>query len=198
MSAPAMPLARIESRIMLIRGQKVMIDADLAELYGVPTKRLNEQVKRNQERFPADFMFQLTSAEKQEVVANCDHLAKLKFSKALPYAFTEHGAIQAANVLASPQAIEVGVYVVRAFVHLRELVVSNKELALRLDELEDKTDLLSLKQETFEHNTRVQLKQIIDTLRELMAPPAAPVKRPIGFVTPDDPPAKPKAAKRKG
>lgn len=198
MSAPAMPLARIESRILLIRGQKVMIDADLAELYGVPTKRLNEQVKRNQERFPADFMFQLTAGEKQEVVANCDHLAKLKFSKTLPYAFTEHGAIQAANVLASPQAIEVGVYVVRAFVHLRELVVSNKELALRLDELEDKTDLMSLKQETFEHNTRVQLKQIIDTLRELMAPPAAPAKRPIGFVTPDDPPTKPKAAKRKG
>ena len=198
MSAPAMPLARSESRIMLIRGQKVMIDADLAELYGVPTKRLNEQVKRNQERFPADFMFQLTAAEKQEVVANCDHLSKLKFSKALPYAFTEHGAIQAANVLASPQAIEVGVYVVRAFVHLRELVVSNKELALRLDELENKTDLMSLRHETFEHNTRVQLKQIIDTLREMMAPPAPPPKRPIGFVTPDDPPTKSKAAKRKG
>lgn len=76
MSAPAMPLASIENRILFIRGQKVMIDADLAELYGVPTKRLNEQVKRNQERFPTDFMFQLTAPEKQEVVANCDHLAK--------------------------------------------------------------------------------------------------------------------------
>ncbi|MYN04436.1 ORF6N domain-containing protein [Pseudoduganella sp. DS3] len=141
-------------------------------------------------------MFQLNAPEKQEVVANCDHLAKLKFSKALPYAFTEHGAIQAANVLASPQAIEVGVYVVRAFVHLRELVVTNKELALRLDELENKTDLMSFKQETFEHNNRVQLKQIIDTLRELMAPPPAAPKRPIGFVTPDDPSAKPKAAKK--
>jgi len=166
-------------------------------LYGVPTKRLNEQVKRNQERFPSDFMFQLTADEKAEVVANCDHLAKLKFSKSLPYAFTEHGAIQAANVLASPQAIEVGLYVVRAFVHLRELVVSNKELALRLDELENTTDLMSLKQETFEHNTRVQLKQIIDTLRELMAPPEPTKTRPIGFVTPDDPPTKPKAAKKK-
>ncbi|WP_235914294.1 ORF6N domain-containing protein [Rugamonas rivuli] len=185
-----MPLARIESRILLIRGQKVMIDIDLAELYGVPTKRLNEQVKRNQERFPADFMFQLTATEKQEVVANCDHLAKLKFSKSLPYAFTEHGAIQAANVLASPQAIETGVYVVRVFVHLRELVTSNKELALRLDELENKTDLMSLKQDAFEHNTRVQLKQIIDTLRELMTPPPTVPKRPIGFVTPDDRPAK--------
>lgn len=198
MTAPAIPLARIESRILLIRGQKVMIDADLAELYGVPTKRLNEQVKRNQERFPADFMFQLTAAEKQEVVAICDHLAKLKFSKASPYAFTEHGAIQAANVLASPEAIEVGLYVVRAFVHLRELAVSNKELALRLDELENKSDLLSLNQETFERNTRDQLKQIINTLRELMAPPSARPKRPIGFVTPDDLPPKPKAAKRQG
>ena len=141
-------------------------------------------------------MFQLNAPEKQEVVANCDHLARLKFSKALPYAFTEHGAIQAANVLASPQAIEVGVYVVRAFVHLRELVVTNKELALRLVELENKTDLMSFKQETFEHNNRVQLKQIIETLRELMAPPPAAPKRPIGFVTPDDPSAKPKAAKK--
>ncbi len=137
-------------------------------------------------------MFQLTTAEKLEVVTNCDHLSRLKFSKSLPYAFTEHGAIQAANVLASPQAIETGVYVVRAFVHLRELVVSNKELALRLDELESKTDLMSLKQETFEHHTRVQLKQIIDTLRELMTPPATAHKHPIGFVTPED-----RSAKRK-
>lgn len=174
MTTPPIPLARIERHILLIRGQKIMIDADLAGLYGVPTKRLNEQVKRNQERFPADFMFQLTAAEKQEVVANCDHLAKLKFSKTLPFTFTEHGAIQAANVLASPQAIELGVYVVRAFVHLRELVASNKELALRMDELDKKTDLISLKQQTFEQKTGVQLRQIIDALRELMAPPPAP------------------------
>ncbi|MQA40855.1 ORF6N domain-containing protein [Rugamonas sp. FT29W] len=185
-----MPPARIESRIQLIRGQKVMIDVDLAELYGVPTKALNQAVKRNTQRFPVDFMFQLTAAEKQEVVTNCDHLSKLKFSKSLPYAFTEHGAIQAANVLASPQAIEMGVYVVRAFVHLRELVVSNKELALRLDELEKRTNLISFKQEAFEHNTRVQLKQIIDTLRELMTPPPTVPKRLIGFVTPDDRPVK--------
>nr|MDP2191033.1 ORF6N domain-containing protein [Rhodoferax sp.] len=87
-------LPRIESHILTVRGLRVMIDADLAALYGVPTKRLNEQVKRNRERFPSDFMFQLRPDEKAEVVANCDHLAKLKFSKALPYAFTEHGAIQ--------------------------------------------------------------------------------------------------------
>jgi hypothetical protein len=194
----ATPLARIESRILLVRGQKVMIDADLAELYGVSTKRLNEQVERRQERFPSDFMFQLTADEKAEVVTNCDHLAKLKFSKSLPYAFTEHGAIQAANVLASPQAIEVGLHVVRAFVHVRELVVSNKELALSLDELENTTDLMSLKQETFEHNTGVQLKQIIETLRELMAPLPEPAKkRRIGFVTPEDPPTKPKPVNKR-
>ncbi|MEE8057150.1 MAG: ORF6N domain-containing protein [Pseudomonadales bacterium] len=119
------PIELIAAKILFIRGQKVMIDTDLAELYGVPTKRLNEQVKRNPRRFPDDFMFQLTEAEKQEVVANCDHLNKLKFSKALPFAFTEHGAIQTTNVLNSPQAAELGVYVVRAFVRLRELLSSN-------------------------------------------------------------------------
>jgi len=177
------PTLRIESRILVIRGQKVMIDADLAELYGVPTKRLNEQVKRNAERFPADFMFQLTADEKAEVVANCDHLAKLKFSKALPFAFTEHGAIQASNVLATPQAVEMGVYVVRAFVRLREVLASSRELAAKLDALEQKTELLSLQHETFAGNTRAQLKQVFEALRQLMAPPADPPKRPIGFVT---------------
>jgi len=195
MTTSALPLTRIESRILLIRGQKVMVDADLAELYGVPTKRLNEQVKRNRDRFPADFMFNLTPQERDEVVANCDHLAKLKFSKSLPFAFTEHGAIQAANVLASPQAIAMGVYVVRAFIHLRELVTSNNELALRLNELDSKTELLSLKQGTFEHDARAQLKQIIATLRALTAPPEASPKRPIGFVLPNDAPAKTKAGK---
>lgn len=92
---------RIESRIQVIRGLRVMLDVDLAALYGVQTKRLNEQVKRNRDRFPSDFLFQLTADEKAEVVANCDHLQNLKFSKALPFAFTEHGAILAANVLAS-------------------------------------------------------------------------------------------------
>ncbi|GHU22430.1 DNA-binding protein [Betaproteobacteria bacterium] len=122
----------IGSHIVVLRGQRVMLDTDLAELYGVPTKALNQAVKRNKERFPADFMFQLTTEEKQEVVTNCDHLAKLKFSRSLPFAFTEHGAIQASNVLASPQAVEMGVYVVRAFVSLREILTSNRELALRL------------------------------------------------------------------
>lgn len=142
-------------------------------------------------------MFQLTPAEKQEVVTNCDHLAKLKFSKALPFAFTEHGAIQAANVLNSEQAVEMGVYVVRAFIRLREMIVSNKELALRLDDLENKTGMITLKHDRFEHNTRVQLKQIFDAIRELMTTPAPAPKQPIGFVTPSDGPTKPKAVKIK-
>ena len=162
-----------------------MIDADLATLYGVTTKRLNEQVKRNADRFPGDFLFQLNSAEKAEVVANCDHLQKLKFSKVLPYAFTEHGAIQAANVLASPQAVEMGIFVVRAFVRMRELAAVHGDLAKRLDELERNTEGLALTQDAFSRNTRIQIKQLFDALRELMTPPDPP-KRPIGFVTPED------------
>lgn len=191
-----LPVARIESRILLLRGQRVMIDADLAALYGVPTKALNQAVKRNAARFPADFMFALTPAEKQEVVTNCDHLARLKFSKSLPFAFTEHGAIQAANILASPQAEEMGVYVVRAFVRLRAVLASTQELAAKLDALEQKTELLSLHHDTFAGNTRAQLKQVFEALRQLMAPPPEPKKRPIGFVTPEEKPGKP-AARRK-
>lgn len=180
MSAVLVP--RIEGRIQVVRGLRVMIDVDLAALYGVPTKRLNEQVKRNRERFPADFLFQLTPAEKAEVVANCDHLQKLKFSKVLPYAFTEHGAIQAANVLASAQAVEMGIYVVRAFVHLREAASTHADLAKRLAELEMKTESLELSHDTFSRNTRLQLRQLVEALRELTTPPEPP-KRPIGFVT---------------
>ena len=143
------------------------------------------QVKRNADRFPGDFMFQLNAVEKAEVVANCDHLAKLKFSKVLPYAFTEHGAIQAANVLASPQAVEMGIFVVRAFVRMRELAAVHADLAKRLDELEQKTEGLALSHDTFSRNTRAQLKQLIEAVNHLMAPPDPP-KRPIGFVTHED------------
>ena len=117
------PIGTIQSSILLIRGQKVILDADLAELYDVPTKRLNEQVKRNIDRFPPDFMFQLNLKEKEEVVANCDHLSRLKYSPSLPYAFTEHGAIMAASVLNSPRAVEISVYIVRAFVRLRQFCI---------------------------------------------------------------------------
>ena len=195
LSPTSTPLVSIDSSILQIRGHKVMIDTDLAALYGVPTKALNQAIKRNAQRFPQDFMFQLSLAEKQEVVTNCDHLSKLKFSKMLPFAFTEHGAIQAANVLSSEQAVEMSVYVVRAFVRLREAIISNKELAHRLDELENKADLMELKHDTFEHNTRVQLKQIFEAMRGLMATPEPeqPKKRAIGFVEHEEKPAKPKA-----
>ena len=176
---------RIESRIQVIRGLRVMVDADLATLYGVPTKRLNEQVKRNRDRFPSDFLFQLTLHEKSEVVANCDHLQSLKFSKALPFAFTEHGAIQAANVLASSQAVEMGIYVVRAFVQLRQALSTNADVTKRLNELELKTESLELSHGTFSRNTRLQLRQLLDAVRELTTPPE-PRKRPIGFVTQED------------
>lgn len=195
-------MPRIESRIQIIRGLRVMVDVDLAALYGVETKRLNEQVKRNRERFPSDFLFQLTPQEKAEVVANCDHLQKLKFSKALPFAFTEHGAIQAANVLASAQAVEMGIYVVRAFVQLRQASAVHADLAKRLTELELTTERLELSHDTFSRNTRNQLRQVFEALRELadkvapVEPPPAP-KRPIGFVTHEEPPSKPKAAKKK-
>ncbi|WP_213953597.1 ORF6N domain-containing protein [Variovorax sp. dw_954] len=185
-------LPRIEGRIQILRGIKVMIDADLAEFYGVPTKALNQAVKRNPTRFPSDFMFQLTAAEKAEVVSNCDHLAKLKFSRTLPYAFTEHGAIQAANVLASPQAVEMGIYVVRVFVQLRQASALHSDLAKRLTDLEEKVERLEMRHDNFAENTRTQLRQIFDVLRELTMPPDPP-KRPIGFVTPEE--KKPSRAK---
>ena len=181
----ALSMPRIESRIQIIRGQRVMIDVDLAEMYGVQTKRLNEQVKRNRERFPTDFLFQLTLDEKAEVVANCDHLQKLKYSKVLPFAFTEHGAIQAANVLASSQAVEMGIYVVRAFVQLRQALTTNADIAKRLAELELKTESLEMSHGTFSRNTRLQLRQLLVAVRELTTPPE-PIKRPIGFLTHED------------
>ncbi len=177
-------LPRIEGRIQVVRGLKVMIDADLAELYGVPTKALNQAVKRNASRFPPDFMFQLDALEKAEVVTNCDHLAKLKFSRVLPYAFTEYGAVALANVLASAQAVEMGIYVVRAFVRLRQAASTHADLAKRLAELEMKTESIELSHDTFSRNTRLRLKQVFDAIRELMTPPDPP-KRPIGFVTPE-------------
>ena len=131
---------RIDRAILIIRGQKVMIDSDLAELFGVRTKRLNEQVKRNINRFPKDFMFQLTTKEKQELVANCDHLEKLKHSGTNPYAFTEHGTIMLANVLNTPTAVETSVLIVRAFFKLRELLSTHTDLEMKILDLESKYD----------------------------------------------------------
>ncbi|MDQ6987773.1 MAG: ORF6N domain-containing protein [Mariprofundaceae bacterium] len=111
-----MPVEMFERRILLIRRQKVMLDADLSDVYGVQTKRLNEQIKRNSARFPEDFIFKLTAQKKTQVVAICDHLAKLKYSSVLPYAFTEHGALMAASVLNTEKAVETSLFVIRAFV----------------------------------------------------------------------------------
>src|ERR1017187_9571374 len=173
------PVERIERAILSIRGEKVMLDSDLAELYGVGTKALNQAVKRNLSRFPPDFMFQLTVAEKNEVVTNCDHLIQLRYSPHLPYAFTEHGALMLANVLNSERAAQTSVQVVRAFVRLRQMLASNAELARKLDAMEKKYD--------------AQFKVVFDAIRRLMSPPE-PKRREIGFhVKYDD--DKPKAKK---
>jgi len=161
---------QVQSKILFMRGQKVILDSDLAALYGVPTKRLNEQVKRNHDRFPPDFMFQLTKAEKDDVVAICDHLWKLKFSPVLPYAFTEHGAIMAASVVNSERAVQASIYVVRAFVKLRQMLAPYKELMGKLDQLEKKLQT---------HDG--QIITIIRAIKLLMPPPEEKPKEPFGF-----------------
>jgi hypothetical protein len=160
------PIEAVERKILLIRGHKVMIDADLADIYGVSTKVLNQAVKRNIDRFPDDFMFQLTNDEKTEVVTNCDHLKKLKFASALPYAFTEHGAMMLAAVLNSPVAIDVSIQIVRAFARLRKMLASNADLARKLAALENKYD--------------AQFRVVFDAIKQLMAPPETK-RRKIGF-----------------
>jgi len=122
----------------LIRDQKVMIDTDIAELYGVTTKRLNEQVKRNISRFPSNFMFELTKEEKNQVVANCDHLEKLKFSPVLPKVFTEHGILMVANVLTSERAIQVSIKIIEVFIKMREALTDNLSLKLEVEEIKKK------------------------------------------------------------
>jgi len=167
---PLILVEQIEPRILVIRGQRIMLDADLAELYGTTTKRLNEQVKRNLARFPAEFRFQLNIAEKGEVVANCDHLARLKFTRNLPYAFTEHGALMAASVLNTPRAIDVSLYVIRAFVKLREWLSTHKELAQKLADLERKVA---------SHDGAIQ--SLVAAIRQLTQPPPSSSPRRIGF-----------------
>lgn len=169
-----LPVERIAQSILVLRGQKVIIDTDLAALYGVTTKRFNEQVRRNLERFPADFMFQLTEVEWESLRSQFATLkpGRGQHRKYLPYAFTEHGAIMAATILNSPRATEVSVYVVRAFVALREMLTGNKELAAKLNELAHKVD---------SHDQAIA--GLINAMRELMRPPEPARKQPIGFVT---------------
>lgn len=168
------PVEYVERRILELRGRRVIIDFDLAALYGVETRRLNEQVKRNSDRFPDDFVFQLTEEEKAKVIAECDHLAKLRFSPHLPLAFTEHGALMAANVLNSKLAIGMSVFIVRAFVRLRGMLSSQVEILHRLEELEDRVG---------GHDDT--LKTLVVAIRRLMLPPAEP-RAPIGYTTPEN------------
>jgi len=159
----------VMNKIINVRGIKVMIDKDIAELYGVTTKRLNEQVKRNKKRFPPDFMFQLTEKEKEYVVANCDHLKNLKFSPNLPFAFTEHGAVMLASVLNSGRAIEVNIQIVRVFTKMRELLLVHKDILLQLDKIERKLT---------QHDEDIAL--IFQYLKKLLSPPET-VRPKIGF-----------------
>jgi hypothetical protein len=163
----------VESRILVLRKQKVILDRDLAELYGVPVRQLNQAVKRNQERFPTDFVFQLTAKEdealrSQIVISNQGRGG----SRYAPYAFTEHGAIMAATVLNSAKAVEMSVFVVRAFVRLREMLGNNRQLASKINELEQRLET---------HDTAIQ--ELIEAIKELMTPPEGPRKN-IGFQLP--------------
>jgi ORF6N domain len=163
-------IAQLESAIYLIRGQRVMFDSDLAAIYGVTTKRLNEQVRRNISRFPEDFAFQLTAEEltnlRSQIATSSFHGGR----RYRPWVFTEHGAIMLASVLNSDVAVQASVRVVRAFVRLREMVAANAQLAVKLEELERRLD---------SHD-----KAIVDlfaTLKQLLEPPEPPKRREIGF-----------------
>lgn len=163
----------VESRILILRHQKVILDTDLAELYGVPVKRLNEQVKRNRERFPADFMFQLTAKEAEDLRSQSATSKPQRGGRRyLPYAFTEHGAIMAATVLNSERAVEMSVFVVRAFVRLREMLSTNRELASKLAELEGRLDTQD-----------ASIQNLFEAIKELMIP-EEPSRRRIGFELP--------------
>jgi hypothetical protein len=165
------PVRDITRTILILRGQRVILDAELAGLYGVTTKRRNEQVKRNAARFPDDFMFRLTRTETETL--NRSRFAtgsqKHRDPRFPPFAFTERGAIMAATILNSPRAVEMSLYVVRAFVRLRELLVSNTVLARKLNELEGKLK-----------NHDEAITAILSAIHELMNPPP-PKRRPIGF-----------------
>jgi hypothetical protein len=158
--------SRVSARIVEVRGSRVILDADLAEIYGVTTSRLNEQVKRNSDRFPADFMFEITRDETENLRSHFAISSSYGGRRYLPRVFTEHGAIMAASVLNTPLAIEVSVYVVRAFIQLREALATDKDLARKIADLERKYD--------------TQFKVVFDAIRQLMAPPVKP-RRKIGF-----------------
>ena len=163
------PQETIEQKIFLIRHQKVMLDSDLAALYGVSTKVLNQAVKRNERRFPPDFMFRLNEGEKEQLVTNCDRFQRLKYSSVLPCAFTEQGVAMLSSVLRSSRAIQVNIEIIRVFVRLRQILSTHKALARKLAELE-----LRLQ----DHDGQIQV--IFEAIRQLMTPPENSGKE-IGF-----------------
>jgi hypothetical protein len=160
------PIERIEKRILFLRGHRVMLSTDLAEMYGVEPRALVQAVKRNRERFPKDFMFQLSEKEFEILKSQIVTSSWGGLRRARPYAFTEQGVAMLSSVLNSKRAVQVNIGIMRAFVQLREMIGTNKELAKRLAELEQKYD--------------AQFKVVFDAIRELMAPPKTPVRR-IGF-----------------
>lgn len=164
------PQELVESRILLINGKKVMLDADLALLYQVKTKVLNQAVKRNKKRFPEDFMFELNKAEKDYVVTNCDHLKHLKYSPTNPYAFTENGVAMLSSVLNSERAIEVNIQIMRTFTKIREFFIDNSELRAKIELLEKKYDN--------------KFKIVFDAIRSILETKEEDFKpsKPIGFV----------------
>lgn len=181
------PHQPVEDLIHTLRGQRVILDTDLAQVYGVLTWRLNEQVKRNQDRFPGDFMFQLTNDENKSLTSQFAGSKKGRGGRrTLPYAFTEHGAIMAANVLNSPRAVQMSVFVVRAFVKMREALSQNRHLAEKLAELERRlTGRLDVHEQAIVH--------ILDEIKKLMdplPPPPEPKRREIGFHVRDEAGAK--------
>ena len=166
------PAERIERSILLIRGHKVLLDRDLAELYGVKAIALRQQVRRNQARFPDDFMFQLTAEEAEALVSQNVIPSRRSLGGFLPYAFTQEGVAMLSSVLRSERAVLVNIDIMRAFVRLRELLASHVELARRLDELEKKYD--------------AQFRIVFEAIRDLMTPPPSPPRRRIGFHARDD------------
>lgn len=199
-SAPTVPALQphIARHILALRDQRVMLDAELAALYGVETKVLVQAIKRNIERFPADFMFQLSAEEWQSlrsqfVTSNVGRGGR----RYAPFAFTEQGVAMLSSVLNSPRAIAINIEIMRAFVQVRSMAATHQDLAKQLAELQDKTESLAMSHDTFSRNTRAQLKQVFDALRELMTPPDPP-KRPIGFVTHEDKKDAPKATTGRG
>jgi hypothetical protein len=161
------PVERIENKILLIRGHKVMLDRDLASLYGVTTGNFNKAVRRNMKRFPDDFMFQLTRAEYHSLRFHFGILKKGEHSKYLPFAFTEQGVAMLSGILNSDRAIAVNIQIMRTFVKLKRMIADNKDLSRRLDELEAKYD--------------ERFQSVFEAIRQLMAPPPVPPKRKIGF-----------------